>query len=124
MRRNSFIPETSSVTAFSPQTASELRARHDLWGHLAESAVGAHLLATAHPAGIEVLYWNAGIKEVDYVLRKGDRLAALEVKSGRTDDVSGMKEFLRKYPRAKSFLIGGQGIPFSEFFTSRPEDFL
>ena len=118
------VCNTALVTAFSPQTASELRARHDLWGHLAESAVGAHLLATAHPAGIDVLYWNAGIKEVDYVLRKGDRLAALEVKSGRADDVSGMKEFLRKYPRAKSYLIGGQGMPLSEFFTSHPEDFL
>ena len=118
------VCNTALVTAFSPQTASELRARHDLWGHLAESAVGAHLLATAHPAGIEVLYWNVGIKEVDYVLRKGDRLAALEVKSERANDVSGMKEFLRKYPRAKPYLIGGQGMPFSEFFTSHPEDFL
>ena len=118
------VCNTALVTAFSPQTAPELRARHDLWGHLAESAVGAHLLATAHPSGIEVLYWNVGIKEVDYILRKGDRLAALEVKSGRADDVSGMNEFLRKYPRAKSHLIGEQGMPLSEFFTSRPEDFL
>lgn len=43
---------------------------------------------------------------------------------GRADDVSGMKESLRKYPRTKTYLIGGQGMPLSEFLTSRPEDFL
>ena len=118
------VCNTALITAFSPQTLQELRERHDLWGHLVESAVGAHLLATASPAGIEVMYWNVGAKEVDYVLRKGDRLVALEVKSGLADDVSGMKEFLAKYPRAKSYLIGGQGMPFETFFTTSPEDLL
>ena len=112
------------ATALSPQGLSELKARSDLWGHLAESAVGAHLLSTARRQGIEVLYWNAGVKEVDYVLRKGDRLAAIEVKSGAVDDVSGMKEFLRKYPRAKPYLVGGPGMSFDDFFARSAGDFI
>jgi len=94
------------------------------WGHVAESAVGAHLLATAAGEGGDVMYWNTGAKEVDYVLRKGDRLAAIEVKSGKVDDVSGMKMFLAKYPRAKPYLVGGSGMAFDEFFRRKAIDFL
>ena len=92
--------------------------------HAVESAVGAHLLATARTEGIEVLYWNVGIKEVDYVLRKGERLAAIEVKSAQADSVSGMKEFRAKNPEAKIYLIGGQGMPLETFFTLGAPDFL
>ena len=86
--------------------------------------VGAHLMATAKPDEIDILYWNVGAKEVDYVLRKGDRLAALEVKSAATSNLSGMKEFKAKYPRTKTYLIGGQGMPLEEFFTLSARDFL
>ncbi len=112
------------MTALMPYSHTELRARGDLWGHVVESAVGAHLLATARADGVDVLYWNVGAKEVDYVLRKGDRLAAIEVKTSNADDVSGMKEFKARYPRAKSYLVGGQGIPLEDFFLHSADDFL
>lgn len=112
------------MTALLPYSHAELRARGDLWGHVVESAVGAHLLATARADGMDVLYWNVGAKEVDYVLRKGDRLAAIEVKTTNADDVSGMKEFKAKYPRAKSYLVGGQGLPLEDFFIHSAIDFL
>ena len=57
------------MTAMAPYGLAELRARSDIWGHVVESAVGAHLLATADD-GLEVMYWNEGGKEVDYVLRR------------------------------------------------------
>lgn len=112
------------ATAMSTHGFVELRNRPDLWGHFVESAVGAHLLSTAKSAGIEVLYWNAGAKEVDYVLRRGDHLAAIEVKSGLVDDISGMREFLKKHPQAKSYLIGGPGMPFKSFFELSAADLL
>lgn len=112
------------MTALLPYSHAELRRRGDLWGHVVESAVGAHLLATARADGVEVLYWNVGAKEVDYVLRKGESLSALEVKTADADSVSGMKEFKAKYPRAKTFLIGGQGFPLDEFFRHPAADFL
>ena len=118
------VCNTALSTAFSPSTVEELRRRHDLWGHLVESAVGAHLLATAKPAGVEVLYWNVGAKEVDYVLRKGERLAAVEVKSGLVGRVSGLKEFLCKYPRAKVYLVGGAGMSLETFLSVRPDELL
>lgn len=112
------------ATAMSTHGFAELKERPEQWGHLAESAVGAHLLATAKPAGMEVLYWNAGAKEVDYVLRKGDRLAAIEVKSGLVDDISGMREFLKKHSQARSYLIGGPGMSFGDFFALSATDLL
>lgn len=50
-------------------------------GRLVETAVGAHLLAHAHQGGFEVYYWRERDQEVDFVLQKGKRLLALEVKS-------------------------------------------
>ena len=94
------------------------------WVSASRSSVGAHLLATAKADGVDVLYWNVGAKEVDYVLRKGDALAALEVKTTDADGISGMKEFKAKYPRARTCLVGGQGLPLEEFFRHSAIDFL
>ena len=64
------------------------------------------------------------MKEVDYVFRKGERLAAIEVKSGDAESISGMREFCGKYPQAKPYLVGGQGMPLEQFFTAKAVDFL
>ena len=112
------------LTALSPNSFNEIRSRTDIWGHFAESAIGAHLQATAKKDNIEVHYWNVGAKEVDFVLRKGQKLAGIEVKSGLIDDISGMKEFLSKYPRAKPYLVGGPGMSYENFFTKSAADFL
>lgn len=118
------VCDNALATALAAYSFADIRADHSRWGHYVESAVGAHLLATARKDDVEVRYWNAGAKEVDYVLCKGDRLAALEVKSGQADDVSGMKEFKSKYPRAKPYLIGGQGMSLEMFFKTSAIDFL
>jgi len=95
-----------------------------LWGHLFESAVGARLIPGCRRKDIQLRYWNAGNKEVDFVLRKGDRLAAIEVKSSGADSVSGMKEFKARYVRAKPYLIGGSGISPEMFFSCEADRFL
>lgn len=108
-------------TALSPYTAAEMKADPAKWGHTVESAVGAQFLASSRRSLVEVLYWNAGAREVDYVLRKGEHIAAVEVKSADADDISGMREFLRKYPEAKHYLIGGQGMALEDVFTLTTE---
>lgn len=118
------VCNTALMTAMMPYGFSELRARHDLWGHLFESAVGAHLIPSCHKGNIRLSYWNVGNKEVDFVLRKGDRLAAMEVKSETADSISGMKEFKVKYPRVRSYLVGGQGQAPEEFFVRDAEIYL
>ena len=111
------VCNTALMTAMLPYGFDELRARHDLWGRVFESAVGAHLMPGCRRKNIQLRYWNVGNKEVDFVLQKGDRIAALEVKSADADSVSGMKEFKARHPLAKPYLIGGQGMAAERFFT-------
>ena len=81
------------------------------WGRLVECAVGAHLFTSAVDQGMELFYWREGNYEVDYVLRKGRDLLAIEVKSGlRKIHASGLEHFSRRY-KCRKALIGGQGIP-------------
>ena len=111
------VCNTALMTAMLPYGFDELRARHDLWGRIFESAVGTHLMPGCRRKNIQLRYWNVGNKEVDFVLRKGDRIAALETKSTDADKVSGMKEFKARHALAKPYLIGGQGMAADRFFT-------
>ena len=57
-------------TAMQAGAPCELRLDSVSWGHAVESAVGAQLMASTRRSGVELLYWNVGCKEVDYVLRR------------------------------------------------------
>ena len=118
------VCNTALMTAMLPYGFDELRSRHELWGHLFESAVGARLIPSCRGNDIQLRYWNIGNKEVDFVLSKGDRLVAMEVKTADADSVSGMKEFKTRYARAKPYLIGGQGMPPEMFFSCKVDSFL
>lgn len=88
------------------------------WGRLVESAVGAHLVNTAASTEIEVSYWRERNREVDFVLRRGDRLRAIEVTSGRRKDtLPGLEAFSREFG-GRPLLVGGQGIPLDEFLSA------
>ena len=111
-------------TAMQTCSPSELRKDPVRWGHAVESAVGAQLMSSVRRRNIDLLYWNVGCREVDYVLRRGDELAAIEVKSEDASSVSGMHEFRRKYPRAKTYLLGGQGMSLESVFAVSAVDLL
>ena len=111
-------------TAMQTCSPSAIRADPERWGHAVESAIGAQLLSSVRRKNIDLLYWNVGCKEVDYVLRRDDAIAAIEVKSSDADSVSGIHEFLRKYPRSKSYLIGGQGMPLETAFATSAADLI
>lgn len=109
-------------TALQPFSPGDLRKDPARWGHAVESAVGAQLMASIRRTDIDMLYWNTGSKEVDYVLRRGGEIVAIEVKSADADSISGMRDFLRKYPHAKPYLVGGQGMPLENAFTLSAAD--
>ena len=50
---------------------------------LVESAVGAHLANAAAGGECDLYYWRERSREVDFGVRSGRTLVALEVKSGR-----------------------------------------
>jgi uncharacterized protein len=91
------------------------------WGRRVESAVGSHLLNQTKIKGYEIYYWREGDFEVDFILKKGSKLVAIEVKSGLSKpSLSGLEEFKSRYPTAKVHIIGDKGIPFKDFFLMDP----
>ena len=65
-------------------------------------------------------YWRDGNLEVDFVVEVAGVPWALEVKSGRGGKAPGISAFKKRFPAAKSLLIGGGGIPLEDFFRFDP----
>ena len=111
------VLNTAIIAAFSAYDFNEAIADRTHWGRLVESAVGAHLVNTAR-RDIGVYYWRDTPYEVDFVLKRGSALIAIEVKSGsRPDRVSGLREFDRRHSPLRSIVVGRNGIPVSEFLS-------
>lgn len=112
------------VNAVSSLTPTDVREDGAWRGRLVENAVGAHLLNHLPGLRHEIHYWRDGHAEVDFVIRSGSRLTALEVKSGRAGKISGLEVFRKKHPSVRSLIIGSGGIPLEEFFSTPPETWL
>jgi predicted AAA+ superfamily ATPase len=93
-------------------------------GRLVESAVGAYLLARGKEEGFEVCWWRERNHEVDFVLKKGSLLTAIEVKSGRVKNVGGSLIFKQLYPEALSLIIGSANLGLEDFLLGKKPLFL
>lgn len=101
---------------------NEILADHKKWGHMAESAVGAHLLNFSLQKKFNLYYWNENNKEVDFVIEKNGILIGIEVKSGIDSRNEGVSLFDSIYHPKHIFTVGTDGIPFDEFLTSDPSE--
>jgi len=88
-------------------------------GRLIESAVGAYLLARGHEEGFEVYWWRERNIEVDFVIKKGAHLTAIEVKSGQVKNVGGSLAFKKIYPEALSLIVGNAGLSLEDFLSGK-----
>jgi predicted AAA+ superfamily ATPase len=84
-------------------------------GHLVETAVGAALLARSKEEGFEVYWWRERGDEVDFVLKKGAAVTAIEVKSGRVKNTSGSAQFLKDNQEALLLTVGGSSLGSEDF---------
>lgn len=121
------VLNTAFQTYYSGLDFTQARADHSHWGRLVESAIGAHLLNTASD-DVEVRYWRQSPHEVDFVLRRGQNLLGIEVKSGKPKSLKGLAKFVAtfqaKYPNVRTLLVGGSdeslalalSTPASEWF--------
>lgn len=97
---------------------AEARADRSHWGRLTESAVGAHLYNTGMADDCRLYYWRKSPHEVDFVLARGRRVLAIEVKSGRPPNHSrGLDAFVAAYPGSKTLVVGEGGVSLSEFLS-------
>lgn len=116
---------TALVTSQTGLPLDQWRQDPQRWGRLVETAVGAHLINQAEAAGCFVHYWRERNKEVDFVLSGQNRLAALEVKSGAfASPHSGLSLFQKRWPTARTWLIGPGGLDLADFFQTSPADLL
>ena len=113
------VLNTALMTAESGYSFAEAQSDRTFWGRIVESAVGAHLHNTA-TSGIRIRYWRDRTGEVDFVLQRGPKLVAIEVKSGppRRADSRALAAFAARFRRAKKLLVGDNGIPLNEFLTA------
>jgi predicted AAA+ superfamily ATPase len=110
------------MTATAGAPPAQLAADPSYRGRLVESAVGAHLADASAAGECEVYYWRDGNLEVDFVVRRGRRLLAVEVKSGPArGSISGLQAFLDRHAEARPLLVGGDGVPVEEFLASPVE---
>lgn len=98
------------------------RGDHKQWGRLAESAVGVHLVNLGIKHRFNVYYWNSSAYEVDYVIEKNGKVAAIEVKSGTDGYNKGLGLFDEAYHPEVVITVGTGGIPIEEFLAINPLD--
>lgn len=106
------------INALSSKTFRDAVGDAVWWGRLVENAVGSHLCNGLSGTEYNITYWREGDREVDFVVTRGAESRAIEVKSGRAGKLYGMEHFRRKYPEAKTLIVGTGGIPLEQFFMS------
>lgn len=113
------VLNTALMSAQSGRSFEDARQEPEFWGRLVESAVGAHLANAAATGEYELCYWRDRNREVDFVVRLGRKLTAIEVKSGRGRETHpGLTAFAEAFGGGtRKLLVGGDGIPVEEFLS-------
>lgn len=119
------VLNSALMSASSKRTLQEARSDPEFWGHLVESAVGAHLANAALMGICELFYWRDGRYEVDFVVRSKRHLTAIEVKSGPAAAYhSGTGAFVKDFAPYRTLLVGGDGIPVEDFLLKPVEHWI
>ena len=106
---------TSLITSSSGYSFAEALADRTFWGHLVESAAGAHLFNTLD-SKCRLHYWRDSPHEADFVLSSGGKLLAIEICSGDSAGaMNGLEAFGKSFPISKFLLVGKGGVPLGEF---------
>lgn len=114
------VLNTALMTAGSGLSLAAARGDGEVWGRLVESGIGAYLANAAAAGDCTLYYWRERSEEVDFVVRAGRQLVAIEVKSGRAPQAhSGMAAFSAAFKPQRTLLVGGGGIAVEEFL-ARP----
>jgi predicted AAA+ superfamily ATPase len=119
------VLNTALITSQQSLSFKQAQDDREIWGHLVESAVGAHLINSTIGTKTKISYWREGNKEVDFIMQRGNEIIAIEVKSSqKRTSLPGIAAFSKKFNPQKKLLIGGQGIPLEEFLLHPSEDWL
>ena len=107
-------------TVYNDLTFKEAILNRKEWGRIFESAIGAHIVSNAFTGNYEVFYWREKDKEVDYILKKKNRIVAIEVKSNSEMYNAGLEEIRKMYQPYASFVVGEGGMKAEQFLSINP----
>ena len=114
------VHNTALISAQSDETFEEIAVQPSQWGRMVESAIGAHLINHALTERFTLYYWRERNEEVDFIIEKGGKAVALEIKSGATQSRSGMTSFQKQFNPYKVLLVGNSGMPWQDFLKLNP----
>ncbi len=120
-RKRASIPKyqvynNALLSVQSGMSFKEAMADSKRWGQVFESAIGAFIVSEAFVHRFEVYYWRDGNDEVDFVIKKNQKIVAIEVKSNSEASTTGLERFRAMYKPTAAFVVGDNGI--------KPETFL
>lgn len=121
------VLNTGLMTALSDYSFEEAQADRTFWGRIVETAAGAHLLNTADER-TKVYYWrNKDGDEVDFVMTRGPRTVAIEVKTGKARTTRGMQLFKERFSPDRSVVVTSDerepnSVSFGEYFARPASD--
>ena len=116
------VHDSALRSRYISMTLEDVLSSPEEWGRCVESAVGAHLVNQSFVKGYEVMYWRDGDYEVDFVLKKGERLVAVEVKSNRETHTASMPRFRERFSPHGVLLVGPEGVGIEEFLSLDPSE--
>ena len=106
---------TALISALGSYSFADAKGDRSYWGRLVESSVGAHLI-NSKPDDCTLFYWRESPHEVDFVLAKGQKLLAIEVKSGASFATpKGLSDFTQKFKNATPLIVGEGGVELQDF---------
>lgn len=114
------VHNTALISAQRSESFKDVAVQPVQWGRMVESAIGAHLINHALTERFTLHYWRAQNEEVDFVMEKGAKVVALEIKSGATQRNAGMTAFQKQFSPYNVLLVGNSGIPWQDFLKLNP----
>jgi len=116
------VQNTALFSVLSGLNFNEANSQSEVWGRHVESAIGAHLTASSKAGDFALTYWRDGNFEVDFILEKGNKKVAIEVKTGKSRFTAGMNRFKSLYNPCQLYLVAENGISWEEFLKINPVD--
>lgn len=120
-----WIPlNTALMTALSAKSKKEMVSDKKFYGRLVEVVIGAYLYNQALVNRYEIYYWREDRDEIDFVVKHGEKLLAIEVKTGFEYGGKAFEVFKKKYPKAQALLVGEYGVSVEKFLSTPINDFI
>ena len=114
---------TALMTALSSKSKKEMISDKKFYGRLVEVAVGAYLYNQALVNRSEIYYWREENDEIDFIVKYGEKLLAIEVKTGFEYGGKAFDVFQKKYPKAQILLVGEYGVNVEKFLSTPIETY-